>query len=359
MEDHAAGLAEALAIDNDVTVFTKEEYADVEYDGRYTVRPILTERFVPDTKKLSQERMDRWLTLNAAYSWLSRHSEAPVFAYCHGNDFLKPWTDMLTKPEWALVNCLGGLPYLWRFQVPIEWKLKRRRIAVGLVGAKIIFVNSRNTKEVLSGTFPAVETPIVVSWPGVSDVFFETPRSTLPLPDGTLRLVTIARLCHNKNIGNVLRALAMLKDEVDFSYMVVGDGDQRPELERLAEDLHIGHQARFLGRLPTHEAIANLDAADLFVLPSFFEGFGIVYAEAAARGLPSLASKTGGAADAVIENVNGILVAGPEPEQIAEGLRRFSRMQPRPDREGIREFALRFRRHTIAAQLNEVVSGRA
>src|SRR5690348_17776558 len=85
MEDHASGLADAFATHNDVTVFTKEEYAGVEYGGRYTVRPILTQRFIPDTEKLSQQRMDRWLTLNAAYSWLSLHSNAPVFAYCHGH----------------------------------------------------------------------------------------------------------------------------------------------------------------------------------------------------------------------------------------------------------------------------------
>jgi hypothetical protein len=89
------------------------------------------------------------------------------------------------------------------------------------------------------------------------------------------------------------------------------------------------------------------------------EGFRIVYAEAAARGVPSLASETGGAADAAVENANGILVAGPEPEQIAEGLRRFSRLQPRLDRQQIRDFALRFRRRTIAAQLNKALSGSA
>jgi glycosyltransferase involved in cell wall biosynthesis len=357
MEDHAAGLADAFALDNDVVVFTKQEYASIEYDGRFDVSPILTGRLSLDTQKLAHERMDRWLTLNAAYSWLSRRVDAPVFSYCHGHDFLKPWTDMLTTPERAFVKVLGGLPYFWRFRVPIERKLKQLRIAQGLAGARMIFVNSRNTQEILSATFPSVETPIVVSWPGVSEVFFEGCRSTAPFPAGSLRLVTIARLCRNKNVGNVLRALAMLKGEVDFSYTVVGDGDLRPELERLAADLELGPKVRFLGRLPTSEAIANLDASDLFVLPSLFEGFGIVYSEAAARGLPSLASRTGGAVDAVVENVNGILVDGPEPEQIAEGVRRFSRMQPRPDRDEIRRFASQFRRSVVADQMKKAVLG--
>jgi glycosyltransferase involved in cell wall biosynthesis len=355
MEDHAVGLADALAADSDVTVFTKEEYARVEYGGRYAVRPILAEQAIPNMQQLKRERIDRWLTLTAAYSWLSRQVDAPLFAYCHGNDFLKPWVDTFTKPERAFVSLVGRLPYCWRFQIPMERRLKQARIAAGLAGAKAVFVNSRNTQELLSATFPTVNTPIAVSWPGVSDVFFETPCSGVPSLDKTLRLVTVARLCHGKNIGNVLRALAMLKDEVDFSYVIVGDGNLRGELECLAEDLQIAHQARFLGRLPTSDAIANLDSADLFVLPSLFEGFGIVYAEAAARGLPSLASRTGGAMDAVVENVNAVLVDGPEPKQIAEGIRRFSRMQSRPDREGIRRFALQFRRSTIATQLRDII----
>jgi phosphatidylinositol alpha-1,6-mannosyltransferase len=357
MEDHAAGLADAFALNSDVVVFTKQEYADVEYDGRYTVQPILAERAIPNMQRLKHERIECWLTLNAAYSWLSRHVDAPVFAYCHGNDFLKAWTDIFTKPERAFVDLVGRLPYCWRFQTRIEQKLKRARIAAGLAGAKLIFVNSRNTQEVLAATFPTINTPTVVSWPGVSDLFFETPCSPVPFPHIALRLVTVARLCKGKNIGNVLRALAMLKGEVDFGYDVVGDGDLRQELECLANDLQIGHRVRFLGRLATSDTIANLDFADLLVLPSLFEGFGIVYAEAAARGVPSLASRTGGSADAVVENVNGILVAGPEPEQIAEGLRRFSRMQPRPDREKIRRFALQFRRSVIADQMKKVVLG--
>jgi phosphatidylinositol alpha-1,6-mannosyltransferase len=355
MEDHAAGLADAFAVDNDVTVFTKQEYASVEFSDRYAVRPILAEQAIPNVRRLKHERIDRWLTLNAAYSLLSRHVDAPVFAYCHGNDFLKPWVDTYTNPERAFVKSVGKLPYCWRFQTPIERKVKRLRIAAGLAGAKIIFVNSRNTQKALSATFPAVNTPIVVSSPGVSDVFFETPCSIAPSADGRLRLVTVARLCKDKNIGNVLRALAMLKNEVDFIYTVIGDGDLRSELECLAENLKVAHQVRFLGRLGSLEVIANLDVTDLLVLPSLSESFGIVYVEAAARGMPSLASRTTGAVDAVVEGLNGVLVAGPNPEQIAEGIRRFSRMQPNLDREKIRQFSLQFRRSAIATQLRDII----
>jgi glycosyltransferase involved in cell wall biosynthesis len=356
MEDHAAGLAEAFALDNDVIVFTKREYADVEFSGRYAVQPVLTGQAVPDVQELKHERIDRWLTLNAAYSWLSRHVDAPVFAYCHGNDFLKPWTDTYTKPERAIINLVGKMPYWWRFRPRAEQKLKHARIGAGLGSAKMVFVNSRKTQQALLATFPTIDTPIVVSWPGVAEVFFETPCSAVPSPHTGVRLVTVARLCRGKNVGNVLRALATLNGEIDFTYAVVGDGDLRTELERLARDLQIEQHVRFVGSLSSSGVIANLDASDLLVLPSLSESFGIAYAEAAARGVPSLASRTGGATDAVVENMNGIFVAGPEPDQIAEGICRFSRMQPRPDRKAIRQFAAQFRRRIIAGQLKRLVS---
>lgn len=351
MEDHAAGLADAFAIDNDVAVFTKEEYAKVDFGGRYAVKAILTGRMNSDIKRLKHEAADRWLTLNAAYSCLSRHVDAPLFAYCHGNDFLRPWMYLLTESENLLVGAVGKLPWLWRLKMPIGRELERRRIAAGLAGAKVIFVNSRHTQQRLAATFPAVNTPTVVSWPGVSELFFVTPNRRRVHPGEEMRLLTVARLCKTKNVANVLRALAMVKSEIDFTYTVIGDGDLRQELEYLAKDLGVMPQTRFLGNLSSVDVIANLDAADLLVLPSLGESFGIAYAEAAARGVPSLASKTGGAMDAVVENVNGVIVRGPEPWQIAAGLRHFSKIRSSLDGDKIRQFALQFRRTVIAEHL--------
>lgn len=356
MEQHAFGLAEAFAVDSDVTVFTKEQYSNVQYCGRYSVKPILTERIISDARKLRHERIDRWLTLNATYSFLSRYVEAPVFAYCHGNDFLKPWTDVLTGPERSIVDTMGRLPYCWRFKAPIEQRLERHRIASGLARSKMVFVNSGRTGKLLAAAFPKIHTP-AVSWPGVAEDFFCAPAKIAARGGGPLRLLTVARLCHTKNIGGVLHALASLKGELDFVYTVAGDGVLRRELECLAADLGVRHQTRFLGSLGSDDIIAALDASDLFVLPSLGESFGIAYAEAAARGVPSLANRIGCALDAVLEGLNGIVVEGPEPEQIAEGLRRFSRMQSRPDREEIRRFALRFRRSVVADQMKKAVLG--
>lgn len=355
MEQHAAGLADAFSIDNEVTVYTQEKYSGVKFDARYTVKPILMGSIRADVGRLRREHCDVWLTLNAGYSCLSRHLDSPLFAYTHGNDFLRPWTDTLAYPEHVFVCTLGRLPYFWRFKKSVSWELTRRRIAAGFADARMIFVNSRHIQELVVKTFPALNTPIVVSWPGVAEEFFETPYGEVTRHGDALRLLSVARLTQMKNIGNVLRALALVKNEMNFAYTVIGDGLLRGELEGLARDLGIMQRTRFLGSLSARDVIAFLDATDLLVLPSLIETFGIAYAEAASRGVPSLANRAAGATDAVVEHLNAVIANGPEPGHIADALRRFCQIRADLDRKKIRQFALQFRRSTIMAQLKETV----
>jgi phosphatidylinositol alpha-1,6-mannosyltransferase len=168
---------------------------------------------------------------------------------------------------------------------------------------------------------------------------------------GAIRLITIARLttsARKKNVDNVLRALSNIKDDVNFEYKIIGDGDIRLELEKLAAELGISEQTHFLGARPNSEMPDWLDESDFFLLPSKaserdVESFGIVYVEAAARGVPSLASRAGGAIDAVADGISGILIDGAEPEDISEGIRRFCRERDRFDPNSIRGFAEQFR----------------
>ena len=93
---------------------------------------------------------------------------------------------------------------------------------------------------------------------------------------------------------------------------------------------------------------SGLAAADLFVLTSStgrksYEGFGICYLEANAAGTPVLAARTGGAIDAVEENVSGYFVDEPGPGQIAEALSGFLSGKRRFTAEHCREFAASFR----------------
>jgi phosphatidylinositol alpha-1,6-mannosyltransferase len=105
---------------------------------------------------------------------------------------------------------------------------------------------------------------------------------------------------------------------------------------------------RFLGRVGEQELLRAYGEADLFVLtasilPGSHEGFGIVYLEAAASGLPSLAARQAGAAEAVDDGVSGMFVESPDAESVEAALRRFFEGSWRFDAQACRNFAARFR----------------
>jgi glycosyltransferase involved in cell wall biosynthesis len=105
---------------------------------------------------------------------------------------------------------------------------------------------------------------------------------------------TLAQLYKAPDV--LLRAVAIcLSAGADVTLRIVGDGRHRRELEALAEQLGIAARTVFVGELATRAAVvAELDRADLFVLPSHQEGLPRALIEAMARGLPCLGSTVGG-----------------------------------------------------------------
>jgi len=87
--------------------------------------------------------------------------------------------------------------------------------------------------------------------------------------------------------------------------LMVGDGPDRPDAEREAEELGVTSAVRFLGRLDSVETL--LQATDLFLLPSQTESFGLAALEAMACGAPVVASRAGGLPEVVDDGINGIL----------------------------------------------------
>jgi len=122
-------------------------------------------------------------------------------------------------------------------------------------------------------------------------------------------LLTVGRLASDetyKGQDRVIRALPNIITEVpDVMYLVVGEGDDRPRLQSLAEALSVDSHVQFLGHAEDEELIALYRLADLFVMPSEGEGFGIVYLEAMACGCPALGLDAGGSIDALASSPLG------------------------------------------------------
>jgi glycosyltransferase involved in cell wall biosynthesis len=149
-------------------------------------------------------------------------------------------------------------------------------------------------------------------------------RARLRLPDGVLAAWT-GRLLRGKGLETLLEALAVVAGESpDLRLVLVGSGagqalSVEDALRRRAAEGDLAGRVVFAGRLDRVEEA--LRAADFFAFPSLFEGLGISLVEAAACGLPAVASRTGGIVDVVEEGRSGLLVAPGDPTALAGGLR--------------------------------------
>ena len=139
---------------------------------------------------------------------------------------------------------------------------------------------------------------------------------------GGLTLVTVAHLVARKRHADVLRALWLLRDShPTLRWVVVGDGPERPALERLAGELTLANRVEFRGALPPDAAVATAQSAGVFVLPSVDEAFGVAYVEAMAGGVPAIGCRGEGGPEEIAAAGGGMHLVPPgDPEVLARAL---------------------------------------
>ena len=232
----------------------------------------------------------------------------------------------------------------------------RRQLAMALNNARGIIAISSDTADAVRA-FGIPKERIILQFPTPAAAFFEPLNAEAAAAArqrhadrDTMLLVTVARLVERKGIDTTLRALAGLRGTVSrkFVYIVAGTGPCEQSLRALASELKLNDVVKFIGGCNEEEKLPLMEAADLFLTPNRQlpsgekEGFGIVFVEAALRGTPSIAGRSGGTSDAVSEDVSGWLVDAQDHRQLEEMLRvlmadpdRLSRM-----RSGARDWAM-------------------
>jgi glycosyltransferase involved in cell wall biosynthesis len=145
------------------------------------------------------------------------------------------------------------------------------------------------------------------------------------LHDRTI-LLTLSRLSSEeqyKGHDEILEVLPDLaRENPHLSYLVCGDGDDRPRLKRKAEQLGVEDRTVFAGYVPEEEKEDHYRLADAFVMPGRGEGFGIVYLEAMACGIPVVASSADASREAVRDGQLGAVVNPDDPGDIRRGIRK-------------------------------------
>lgn len=327
----------------DVSVYAPPSAARAASPPCVRVRAWLSSCRSRDWRRLRDEPVDIWHALSAPHAWLAL-TGLPTVVSVHGNDFLAPYA-LTARPCLSHRIPAGAQAWLWRRFKPYWQDRTRALIARALPRAAAILSNSRYTADVLTHQIPAAAPKLSVAGVGVDARFFDILRMA---PGECPRLLTVSRLAEpRKNVDLVLRALARLRERHRFVYTIAGDGAERPALEALAAELGLADCVHFAGRVDDETLRLLYASADLFVLassiiPGSHEGFGIVYLEAAAAGVPSLAARLAGAVEAVGDGRSGFFVDAPTIDTLELALQRFLGGNIRFKEGNCREFASGF-----------------
>jgi len=137
-------------------------------------------------------------------------------------------------------------------------------------------------------------------------------------------LMTVSRLAASEQMKGQDRVIwtlpRVLSEHPGAVYLIVGDGDDRPRLEALATETGVAENVRFAGLVPPEELPDYFRLADVFVMPSTCEGFGIVFLEAMATGIPVIGGNKDGSLDPLADGVLGTAVDPEDDKELASAI---------------------------------------
>jgi glycosyltransferase involved in cell wall biosynthesis len=144
-------------------------------------------------------------------------------------------------------------------------------------------------------------------------------------------ILTVGRLAseERKGFDQVIEAMPLLLKQVsNLKYLIVGDGPDRSRLEAKVTALRLSDHVIFAGYISESEKAAHYNLADVYVMPSVGEGFGIVLIEAAACGIPVVGSQSDGSREALLDGQLGRLVDPKKPDELIQAVASFLERAP-------------------------------
>jgi glycosyltransferase involved in cell wall biosynthesis len=201
------------------------------------------------------------------------------------------------------------------------WQPVLRRI---IRSADWLLAASEEIRDVALGLHPHRRAEALTN--GVdTDMFVPRERTPRARP----RLLVPRRLFHKNGVEYFIRALPLIRREVEVEALLIGDGPERDKLEALAGELGVTDAVTFMGKRPNDEMPALVADADIAVFPSLMEATSVAALEAMSCGVPVAASRVGGLPEIVDETV-GTLFEAANPEAQAAAIVALLRREDLP-----------------------------
>jgi phosphatidylinositol alpha-1,6-mannosyltransferase len=281
---------------------------------------------------------------------------ALMTAFCQRTDVVF-CGHLYMAPLARLIARLKGANLVVQMHGIEAWPRPSRLRRAATESADLVFCVSRYTRACVVGWAAIPPERVVVVPDTVSGRF--TPgdghelRAALGV-EGKRVLLTVGRMDSHERYKGHDRVIAAIADLVrrghDIIYVIIGQGDDRARLEQLAREIGVAERMRFLGAVEARYLAEAYRMADLFVMPSTREGFGIVFLEAVANGTPALGFNVAGARDALAEGELGTLIS--EEDDLPGAIARLL-AKPKPEPNALSQAVrARFDRELFQAQVS-------
>ena len=237
-------------------------------------------------RKIKPDVVHSQTTLYGVPAWVAKKTlKIPYIVWGHGSDIYFPGTllSMISKPI--------------------------------LQNADVVLALTEDMKKEMQRVFPR---EVFVIPNGISLERFKV-SSGHEGKRSTRTLIFVGRLHPVKGIQYLIEAMAIVYQKIpDIKLVIVGDGVERPTLEKQVKELDLNECIQFLGQVPQEKMPDIMHQADILVLPSLSEGFPTVLLEAMASGLPIIATSVRGIPDLIDDGINGYLVNTKKSGEMAD-----------------------------------------
>jgi glycosyltransferase involved in cell wall biosynthesis len=263
-----------------------------------------------------------WFPGKTPAGWIA-HTMASIPTYLplarsadvlHAQTFASALPGMIAKRRFGkpLVLTLHTSHFLRLAKKPLWQPILRRIIA----SADHLLAASVEIRDVALSLYAHPQAEALTN--GVDTELFRRVAPSLPASSRT-RLIVPRRLYQKNGVEYLVRAMPLIRQDIDAEALLVGDGPERARLEALAAELGVREQVHFLGARPNADMPGLYAAADVAVFPSLMEATSVAALEAMSCEVPVAASNVGGLPEIVDQSV-GTLFEPAAPESLARAV---------------------------------------